>query len=149
VAAWAVAAGLMVLAGTRPARAAWSVSTSSGVNFGSYDVFSASPVGSTGQFTWWCAPLTFPDVRNTLTKGASPTYAARTMVNGSNTLLYNLYLDSARTIVWGDESDGTEAYCPQYSGLGQINVCIDGRVPASQDAAAGSYLDTVTLVINF
>lgn len=43
----------------------------------------------------------------TLSTGISGTYAARTMVSGPNTLTYNMYVDTARTQIWGDGSPGT------------------------------------------
>ena len=133
----------------RTADAACRVSVSSGVSFGTYNVFAGSALDSTGQFTWRCDFFTFPTVRITLTKGASSTYLPRHMVSGANTLGYNLYRDSARTSIWGDETEGTQAYYQQYRGWGTYTLSIYGRVPAGQDAAVGSYSDTVTVVINF
>ncbi len=110
--------GCLLIVGTAvPARAACSFSAVSGVSFGLYNVFSSSPVDSTGQFTWKCDVLTFPYVRITLTKGSSSTCNSRTLVAGSNTLQYNLYLNSGRTAVWGDESEGTQAYSQRYLGV--------------------------------
>lgn len=138
-------------AGILPARvdAACRVSVSSGVSFGTYNVFSGAPLDSVGQVTWRCDFLTFPTVRITLTRGSSSSFRPRTMVSGANTLGYNLYRDSGRTVIWGDETDGTQAYYQRYQGWGTYTLTIYGRIPADQDAAVGSYSDTVTVVINF
>jgi spore coat protein U-like protein len=129
--------------------AACTITVSSGVSFGTYNIFSGTPLDSTGQLSWRCSFFTFPTVRITLTKGGSTTYNPRRMRSGSESLNYNLFTTSARTVVWGDETEGTAAYYRQYPGWGQITVSVFGRVPASQDAAVGTYTDTVTVVINF
>jgi spore coat protein U-like protein len=129
--------------------AACTITVSSGVSFGTYNIFGGTPLDSTGQLAWRCSFLTFPTVRITLTKGGSTTYNPRRMRSGSETLNYNLFTDSARTVVWGDETEGTAAYYRRYPGWGQVTVSVFGRVPAGQDAAVGSYPDTVTVVINF
>jgi spore coat protein U-like protein len=139
--AWLIAAG--------SASAACSVSLTSNVAFGTYNVFSPSPLDSAGQLRWRCDVLTFPYVRITLTRGGSATFLPRRMGSGAARLDYNLYLDAARTRVWGDETEGTQAYYQQYWGFGWITVSVYGRVPASQDAAVGAYTDNVTIVINY
>ena len=82
-----------------------TISTTS-VAFGSYDVFSGANVDSTGTVTINCGS----SVRNltvSLSKGASGTYANRTMVKSGENLAYNLYTNAACTIVWGDGTAGT------------------------------------------
>jgi spore coat protein U-like protein len=129
--------------------AACTITVSSGVSFGTYNIFGGTPLDSTGQLSWRCSFFTFPTVRITLTKGGSTTYNPRRMRSGSETLNYNLFTDSARTVVWGDGTEGTAAYSRQYPGWGLITVSVYGRVPAAQDAAVGNYTDTVTVVVNF
>jgi len=149
--AWLIAACVAVALslGAGQARAACTVSVSN-VAFGTYDVFSASPLDSTGQISYRCSRDTHPSVRITLTRGSSPTYAARQLRHGADVLLYNLYWDSARLLVWGDETEGTSAYYATYEpGSGQVNVNVFGRVPPGQDAAVGSYTDSITVVVNF
>ncbi len=69
------------------------------------------------------------------------------MAEGLN---YNLYLDAARTTIWGDGTGGTQVYSnanpPNNT---NVTVTIYGRIPASQDVSAGSYTNTVTATINF
>ena len=151
--AWLIAACVAVALslGAGQARAACTVSLVSNVAFGTYDVFSASPLDSTGQISYRCtAGGTRPTVRITLTHGNSPTYAARQLRQGADVLLYNLYWDSARLLVWGDVTEGTSAYYATYEpGSGEVNVNVFGRVPPGQDAAVGSYTDSITVVVNF
>jgi spore coat protein U-like protein len=133
----------------RPASAACTVSVTAGVAFGGYDVFGTSPVDSAGQVRWTCDFLTFPAVRITLSRGGNTTFLPRRMSSGANRLDYNLYLDAARTRVWGDGSPGTELYSQQFWGFGTITVSIYGRIPAAQNAAVGAYTDNVMVVINY
>jgi spore coat protein U-like protein len=73
------------------------------------------------------------------------------MVNGSDQLLYNLYRDSGRTIVWGDGSGGSQAYQnnnPQPNNR-DITVPIFGRIPPGQNAKVGNYSDTITVTLTY
>jgi spore coat protein U-like protein len=143
--------GVLLTALLSPGRvdAGCTVSVSSGVSFGAYNVFSGTANDSTGRFTWSCDLGTTPTVRITLTKGGSSSYLPRQMKSGTNALAYNLYLTGARTSIWGDETQGTVAYYKQYPGFGSTAVTIYGRIPAGQDVAVGTYSDTITVVVNF
>jgi spore coat protein U-like protein len=149
--AWLIAACVAVALslGAGQARAACTVSLVSNVAFGTYNVFSASALDSTGQISYRCSRDTHPSVRITLTRGSSPTYAARQLRHGADVLVYNLYRDSTRLLVWGDETPGTSAYYDKYPGSGRVYVSVFGRVPSGQDAAVGSYTDSITVVVNF
>ena len=144
-----LALGAALVACAARAEAACTVSIVAGVSFGAYDVFSSNPLDSAGQFTWRCSRNSQATVRITLTKGASPTYRPRTLVSGANRLPYYLYLDSARSSIWGDETEGTVAYYATYPGSGRVAVSVFGRVQAGQDAAVGVYSDSITVVVNF
>jgi spore coat protein U-like protein len=119
------------------------------VNFGSYNVFTASATDSTGSVTISCNGSAH-NVVVSLSKGSSTTFNPRTMLKGTETLSYNLYRDAARTSIWGDGTGGTSTYTnANPSNNSDIIVTIFGRVPAGQDVTAGSYSDTVSAVINF
>jgi spore coat protein U-like protein len=144
----AVAIGMVLLCAGR-AGAACTISVSAGVAFGTYNVFAPNPLDADGRFTWRCSRNTYPSIQVTLTRGGSATFTPRTLSSGANRLSYNLYLDSGRTIVWGDVTAGTQAYYATYPGSGSLAVSIFGRAPAGQDVAVGPYTDTVAVVINF
>jgi spore coat protein U domain-containing protein, fimbrial subunit CupE1/2/3/6 len=116
------------------------------VAFGSYDVLSASPVDSTGTITYECV-IGFPIII-TLSRGSSSSFTPRTMTSGAETLAYNVYLDAARTTIWGDGTGGTSSYSANTILL-PVTVTVYGRVPASQNVAAGSYGDTLVATIIF
>lgn len=124
------------------ASAACSLSVQS-ANFGAYDVFDNNPVDSVGNVNVTC------DMATSYTIALSPgngTYVNRRMLSGSNELLYNLYTDAARTIVWGDGSSSTAT----VMGMGtSSNHTIYGRLPARQNVSVGAYSDTVTVTLTF
>lgn len=141
------AAGALVVVAT--AEAACTISTTP-VSFGTYNVFAASPDDATGQITYRCTAPRPPLVRIQLDKGGAPTFNPRQMRRSSETLNYNLYLDSTRSTIWGDGTGGTQDYTqanPQANR--NINVNIFGRIPAGQDVSAGSYTATVVATIFF
>jgi len=140
---------LIALANPFSAQAACSL-TSTSIAFGIYDIFSPSPLDTLGQIIFRCGNNDH-DVSISLDKGGAPTFNPRRMLNGANTLNYNLYLDAARTVIWGDGSSGTQNFFvrnPQPNNR-DISVPIYGRVPAGQAPSVGNYSNTVTVTINF
>ena len=119
------------------------------VSFGNYNVFSATPTDSTGSVIFNCnAQAT--SIRVTLSSGVSASFSPRTLRKGSESLAYNLYLDAARTSIWGDGGGGTAQYGPTNPANNQnVTVVVYGRIPAGQDVTAGAYSDTVVATIVF
>lgn len=141
----------LVPAGTKPASAAakCTITTASNVAFGTYDVFSVSPLDSTGVVQISCNGAARP-ITVDLSHGNAPTYSPRYMLKGSEQLNYNLYLDAARTLIWGDGTGGTSVYGPVDPPNGvNVNLTVYGRIPAGQDLTAGAYADTIVATINF
>jgi len=139
-------AGLLAM--SLPASGADCTIGATGVSFGTYDVFSAAPLDSTGSVSFLCTGNA--SVTVTLDKGGAPTFDPRRMLKGSEALTYNLYLDAARTQVWGDGTGVSKVYVnPDPRNNRTITVTIFGRVPAQQDVTAGSYSDIITATINF
>jgi spore coat protein U-like protein len=130
-----------------PVMAACTISTTS-VSFGAYDVFNAAPRDSTGNVVFNCNrrdPITI-----VLDRGGAPSFNPRRMLKGSEPLNYNLYLNAARTIIWGDGSGGTQVYSDARPRRNQnVIVTIFSRIPAGQDVSSGSYTNTITATINF
>jgi spore coat protein U-like protein len=131
-----------------PAHAACTVAATP-VAFGSYDVFQAAPSDSTGSITYRCGNSD-KDIRITISPGSSSTFAPRTLRQGGESLAYNLFSDAARTQVWGDGTAGTWSYFihnPQNNR--DVVLTVYGRVAAAQDAAVGSYADTVVVTLEY
>ena len=140
--------GLAVaLAWSLPAMAVCTISTTP-VSYGSYNVFSAAPLDSTGTVTYRCGNER--NITITLNEGGAATFNPRRMLKGSEALNYNLYRDAARTTLWGDGTSGTQVYSDANPPNNQnVTVNIFGRIPAGQDVTAGSYTNTITATINF
>jgi spore coat protein U-like protein len=130
-----------------PAEGACSLSAT-GVAFGAYDVFAPAPTDSTGTVVLDCDPNE-KDITITLSPGTG-TYASRTLRQGAETLGYNLYLDAARTTVWGDGSAGTSTvFIKNPRPNRPTEVTIFGRIPAAQDVSVGAYADTIIVTVEF
>jgi spore coat protein U-like protein len=143
-------AGLALTVTVTLARAAIAACTidTTPVNFGNYDVFSSTATDSTGSVQYRCGNFDF-NIQITLDKGGAPTFNPRRMLNGSQALNYNLYLNAARTIIWGDGTGGTQTYFNANPPRRLVTVTIYGRIPAGQDVRVGTYSNTVTATINF
>ena len=120
---------------------------SSGLEFGIYDPLDPTPLDATGGITYTCSThIVLTIVMTSGTNGS----VDRSMSGGVDRLAYNLYLDSARTRVWGDGALGTSVYVdlnpPTDSAVG---VPVYGRIPARQSVAEGRYTDSLTVVMIF
>jgi spore coat protein U domain-containing protein, fimbrial subunit CupE1/2/3/6 len=141
---------LVLLASTAEGAANCSISTV-GVAFGSYDVFGATLLTSTGSVTINCVGIgsgtSLVSVRLSTGNGAS--FQPRQMFRGTESLNYNLYLNAAGTQIWGDGTGGSILFSTSVSNNQTVNTTIFGQIPAGQDVSVGSYLDTIVATINF
>lgn len=114
-----------------------------GLAFGTYDPFSSAPLDSTSTIFALCpAGRT---VRISIDAGHSRSFAARTLRSGSEVLRYNLYLDAARTVVWGDGTGGSSV---RTSGGGLVVATVYGRIPPGQDPVVGAYRDVIRVTFD-
>ena len=155
LAAAPILAILGLLSGPAHALLAECSASTSGVSFGTYDVFSPAPLDGNGAISVNCTGLVASVLVSydlLLSPGGSGSYLSRTLANGSSQLAYNLYTDSARTGIWGDGGSGTSKVSDGYL-LGLFTVAKDypvyGRIPALQNAATGSYADTIIVTVNY
>ena len=114
------------------------------VAFGQYDPRSATPDDGVGSVTLNCSAFRSASVSMSTGSG---TYLQRKMTSGTNTLNYNLYTTSTRTIVWGNGTSGSSIVPLARNFTGTITVY--GRIPAGQNVRAGTYTDTVTVTVTF
>jgi spore coat protein U-like protein len=119
--------------------------SSTSMDFGTYDTLSPAPLDSTGTITWSCTAVASVTIQ--LSKGSAPSFTPRTLTQGATTAAYNLYLDPARTTIWGDGTAGTQAYTA--SAAGPVTVSVFGRVPSQQPIVAGAYSDSIVATILF
>ena len=116
-----------------------------GVNFGSYDVFSNSALDTTGNIDVNCPSGVGYSMA--LTAGGG-THTQRVMNSGAHRLNYNLYTAANRAVVWGDATSGTVTV--NGTGIGvNVNHGVYGRIPALQNVHAGSYSDIIIVELTF
>ena len=127
------------------------VKTTSPVAFGSYDPLdtnssTGSDLDGSGSVTVACTKGYIPTIG--LNLGLNATGSTRRMKVGSEYLSYELYKESGRTNVWGNS--GADLFTPGAA-PGSTGTAYDvfGRVPKGQDAAVGSFTDTVTVTVNY
>ena len=130
----------------------------SGVNFGIYNPLSGTPLDSTGTVTVTCTLLsggnTTVNLTAALSAGSSASYAARTMIAGTNKLKYNLYWSTAYNQVWGDGTGGSfygvaSIALTPGSPTQQVSGTMYGQISAGQDVGPGAYLDTIVVTVSY
>ena len=127
-----------------------------GVNFGSYDVFSPVPLDSTGSINVTCnippqnphAPLA---VTVSLSPGNSGSFSQRAMqqAGGPDSLNYNLYTNASMSTIWGDGGGSSSVETAFVTQDMPYRATIYGRIPARQNVRAGSYGDVITVTIEY
>lgn len=125
---------------------AWSVTCSvsaSGVNFGSYDVFSNVSSDGAGSVSVSCDEAASYSIAISAGNGS---YASRWMASGAHQLAYNLYRDASRTTIWGDGTGGSAVV--SGSGSGATHT-VYGRIPSRQNVYAGSYSDNIVVIVTY
>jgi spore coat protein U-like protein len=142
-----------------PGLCSCSISTT-GVAFGSFNPLTGTSHDSNGNIAFSCAGnqtiagLLIP-YSIAISKGGGTTYATRRMASGTHFLTYNLYTDSAHTIIWGDGTGGSSTtgsiMLLDLLGLGAtVNYPIYGRVTSGQTTAVpGVYTDTITVTVTY
>lgn len=133
--------------GTAGAQVCTQVTTLA-VAFGAYDEHAATPLEAVGQVRVTCDTGVSYEVQLGPGGNSSSSFSPRRMAGGPYFLDYNLYLDAARTRVWGDATGGTEILSAGGTG-GQDVYSIYGRVFPLQVVGVGAYGDTVTVSVIF
>jgi spore coat protein U-like protein len=75
----------------------------------------------------------------------------RVMTNGSNTLTYQLYSDSAMSSVWGDTvNTNTVRLTGAGFGTGTTKTAtVYAKIPSQPNAVPAAYTDTVTVTVTY
>jgi spore coat protein U-like protein len=156
------AIAVLALLGAQAAFAGASCSVSAaGVSFGSYDISLATPTDAAGNVTVTCSYVppggaTNVNFQASLSTGGSGSYSPRQMASGPARLNYNLFLDAARTSIWGDGLSGTSIATGLLrvgpgagNGTRSTQLPMYGRVPAQQAVPMGAYSDTIVVTLTF
>jgi spore coat protein U-like protein len=137
------------------AQAQACIASATPVSFGLYDPKASSPSDITGSVSVTCQATIALLVAYTvkLNGGASGNIAARKMIITGSQLSYQIYTDATRATVWGDGSGGSAFNAGGY--LLSVLVPVTqtytayGRIPALQNVYAGSYQDTLTILVTY
>lgn len=119
------------------------------LNFGAYDSVAATALDGTSTITVTCTAET-PYEIGLDAGGGTPAVTTRAMTgsDGASTQLdYELYTETSRTTVWGDIG-GTTVANSSLAG-GALDYTVHGQIPALQYVPAASYLDTITVTIDY
>jgi spore coat protein U-like protein len=69
------------------------------------------------------------------------------MRSGASTLAYNLFVDAARTGIWGDWGTGAQV---RFVAEGtDRTIPIFARIPPQQNPDSGDYADTLVVTVYF
>lgn len=122
-----------------------------GVAFGIYDPLSPNALASTAAITVSCTLVAnASSITIDLSAGASGSFVTRSLSSGADALSYNLYQDAAHTQIWGDGTGGSIEFSGKVTpGKPSLSATVYGVLPAAQDVAVGSYLDTITVTVNY
>lgn len=137
-----LALGLIAIIHASNAMASCSASTQA-VDFGSYDVFSGTPLDGAGAVEASCSPAAAYTI--SISSGGG-SYTQRELTGGALVMNYNLYTNASHSVIWGDGTGSTSVVAG--SGDGELHT-IYGRAPAGQNLPAGSYSDTLIVTITF
>jgi spore coat protein U-like protein len=125
--------------------------TTTPVSFGNYDVFTSTPLDTTGTISLVCNnPEKKPmPVTISISSGGSGSFNPRQMrrAGGTDRMNYYLFIDPSKTTVWGDGTGGTSTFTSTIVKTSPLNATIFGRLPARQNLSAGAYGDTLVVTV--
>jgi spore coat protein U-like protein len=128
----------------RPAAAECRISATFPVSFPSYHGLMGT-VDALGTLVMTCSePVT--GITVALSSSAA---GPRRMQGAEAALLYDIYLDEGRTVVWGDGAFGTEALGPFNHPGGTMTLVLYARIFPGQSVPAGSYGDALQILASF
>jgi spore coat protein U-like protein len=123
-------------------------------SFGNYNPSVVASLDTTGNVQVSCSGgLGRISYTIILSSGSEGSYENRKLKHLTNKLRYNLYVDGAYTQIWGDGSAGTSIVSDSYiqPGTGNTirNYPIYGRLFSKQNVPTGTYLDGLTVTVNY
>jgi len=121
------------------------------VSFGNYDVFSSTPLDTTGTIVLYCNnPEKKPmQVTVSISSGGSGSFNPRQMrlAGGTDRMNYYLFIDPSKTTIWGDGTGGSSIFTSTILKAAPLNATIYGRIPARQNLRAGAYGDNLVVTV--
>ena len=128
--------------------------TISNFSFGVYSPTHPAPLDATGSVAVNCDGIAGQVIGYTvaINTGSSGSFVSRKMIYAPYALNYNLYLNAARTTVWGDGNVGTGIVADSYASIAGTNVrsySVYGRIPSGQALPPGSYNDSLVVTLGY
>jgi spore coat protein U-like protein len=127
--------------------------STSGISFGAYDANTSIPSDTVGNVTIDCTGVIalLGAIEVSASPGSSGNAAARGMLRGPDRLNYNLFVDPARTLVFGNGAGGTQTITAPLNGLLIFRqaVLVFGRIPPGQRVRPGNYADSIIITVTY
>ena len=125
--------------------------TAQDMDFGSFDLIDTTVQTTTSDILVRCTNGTTYGIALSVGSGS---YASRTLVNGSDQLIYNLYTDGTYGTVWGDDSGSTDIVSGAGTGMGIAQLKthkVHGRILGSDNLLAkpGTYTSNIIATITY
>lgn len=116
--------------------------------FGAYSTSSASANDATSQIIFVCTNVQGA-ITIRLSTGNAGRFTPRQMTSGRGRLDYNLYIDAARTQIWGDGTAGSSLRTLVPVNNAPTTLEIFGCIPTRQFVPAGIYSDTIVVTLEY
>lgn len=137
----------MLLASFGAQAQACNISASAPMLFGTYNSLSFSDQLAQTSVSARC--IGFGNIRVLLGAGLAGTVNDRRMQRNGVDLPYGLYINPARTTLWGNGTGGTSVVTRFVFLFSEFTLPIYGRIPARQNIPVGFYTDSVTVQFEF
>lgn len=123
--------------------------TATDLAFGAYTAQAATQLQGQTLLRATCTPGSTYNVglNEGATSGATVNQRLMKPTTGTQNLNYQLYSDSARSVIWGN-TPGTDTVTGVGTGLA-VDHTVFGAVPAAQKVPAGAYEDTITVRVYY
>jgi len=115
-----------------------------------FDLTPTTTLDGSGSFSVNCvgSGVAYTVALDKGTFGASISSRSMQLAGGSALLAYQIYQDSAHTVIFGDGVIGsTESGSLPLGGVATVNVF--GRIPSQTAIVVGAYTDSVTVTLTF
>ena len=136
-----ISALILIMGVSYPAFAVLCDINAEALIFGNYNAYSSNPNDSLCNITYHCTGINtnYTKVVITLTRGVSNSYNRFFYDKNNSAVLYNLYLDPQRTMVWGDGTENTAIYSAPIVLDTLQTVPVYGRIFPQQKIRIGTY----------
>jgi spore coat protein U-like protein len=120
------------------------------LRFGAYNVFDVAPVDAVGTVLVQCQGLdSGAQVVIGIGRGSDRGFYRRALRYRRYHLDYQIYIDAARTLVWGDGTGGTSVMRARPSDDAPVSIPLFGRIAPRQNVGPGEYDDQIVITVDY